>query len=394
MAEHNLDSLDPMAFTRLISKREESIAASEPLTAKEHPVNQLAKALHPAFQSLKVTNICQNTNDARTYTLESADGSPLAYFDAGQYLSVFLKIGSTVTTRPYSIASSPKEALEGRYRITVKRVCNGLASNYILDNWEIGTAVRTSAPLGIFTYEPLRDADTVIAVAGGSGITPFLSLARAINEGSEKLSLIILYGCRSEADILHRKELDILDKKCDNIKVRYILSDEDKEGFDRGFITAELIQKHAPDTPYSVFLCGPTGMYDFVDSQLEKLSLERKLVRHEVHGEPASPEKFRGYPATVPDTVNVTVKIGGERTTVCGSKNDTILRILEKASIAAPSHCRSGECGFCRSKLISGEVFIPRESDRRRLADEPYGYIHPCCTYPLSDLEIEVSIIR
>lgn len=391
MAEHNLNSLDPMAFTRLIHTREESIAKAEPKTGKTYSANTLAAALHPAHQDLMVTDICDNTAGAKTYTLESAAGTPLAYFEAGQYLSLSLKVGNTVTTRPYSIASSPNEALEGRYRITVKRVDGGLCSNYILDNWTVGTRVCASAPLGFFTYEPLRDADHVVAIAGGSGITPFLSLAGAIAEGSEELSLTILYGIRCENDILHRKELDELCKKCHNIKVVYILSDEEKEGFEKGFITAELIKKHAPHT-FSAFLCGPEGMYRFVDRELEGLSLERKYIRHEVHGEPYSPKALKGYPESAGDVVYITVKQGADKRTVCGSKNDTILRILEKASVAAPSHCRSGECGFCRSKLISGEVFIPNEYDRRRLADEPYGYIHPCCTYPLSDLEIESAL--
>ncbi|MBE6587385.1 MAG: iron-sulfur cluster-binding domain-containing protein [Ruminococcaceae bacterium] len=391
MAEHDLNSLDPMAFTRLVPTREAHFAKAEPKNATEYPPNRLARILHPDCQHLTVAAIEDNTDSAKTYTLKGRDGS-VAYFDAGQYLSLSLKIGDVVTTRPYSIASSPRESLEGVYKITVKRVEGGLASNYILDNWTVGSEVTASAPLGFFTYEPLRDADTVIAVAGGSGITPFLSLARAIDEGAEELSLTILYGSRRESDILHRAELDEIAGRCSKVKVVYVLSEEEKEGFERGFIDAELIRKYAPDTVFSVFLCGPAGMYSFVDGELEALSLERKYIRHEVHGESYDPEGLRGYPGACAETVKITVKQGNTERTVTGSNKDTILRILEKASIAAPSHCRSGECGFCRSRLVSGRVFIPEESDRRRLADEPYGYIHPCCTYPLTDLEIEVAL--
>jgi len=72
------------------------------------------------------------------------------------------------------------------------------------------------------------------------------------------------------------------------------------------------------------------------------------------------------------------------------SGKDTILRALEKAGVAAPSHCRGGECGYCRSRLVSGKVYIPEGLDMRRLADSRYGYIHPCCSFPLTDIEIEV----
>ncbi len=392
MAKPDLSSLDPKKFLSIIPEREAVIANSTPQKYEKHRANALADLLHPISQDLIVCDITENTNSAKTYTLRASDGAALAYFDAGQYLSFSFKVGSTVTTRPYSIVSSPKEALDGIYRITVKKADGGLISNYILHNWAVGTEVTASAPLGFFTYEPLRDADTVIAVAGGSGITPFLSLAKAINEKTEKLSLIILYGVRREDDILHRGELDKLCKKCDNVKVVYILSEEEKEGFEYGFITAELIKKYAPEKDYSVFLCGPAEMYGFVEEELKKLPLERKNIRREIQGEPRCPESLRGYTGCSWDTIKITVKQGSDIRTVTGSGKDTVLRILEKNEISAPSRCRSGECGFCRSRLISGEVFIPNEYDRRRLADEPCGYIHPCCTYPLSDLEIEISL--
>jgi len=70
--------------------------------------------------------------------------------------------------------------------------------------------------------------------------------------------------------------------------------------------------------------------------------------------------------------------------------DETVLVALERAGIEAPSHCRSGECGWCRSRLVSGDVFTPESLEARRKADLKAGYIHPCCTYPLSDLMIEI----
>ena len=70
--------------------------------------------------------------------------------------------------------------------------------------------------------------------------------------------------------------------------------------------------------------------------------------------------------------------------------DETVLVALERAGVAAPSRCRGGECGWCRAKLDKGEVFLPEYLDKRRMADVSAGYIHPCCSYPLSDLSIEV----
>lgn len=90
-------------------------------------------------------------------------------------------------------------------------------------------------------------------------------------------------------------------------------------------------------------------------------------------------------------SVKLSVWLRGERITLYAAPELTLLRSLEQGGVAPPSGCRSGECGFCRTKLLSGRVFIPENSDKRRRADESFGYIHPCCSYPLEDLELEIA---
>ena len=87
----------------------------------------------------------------------------------------------------------------------------------------------------------------------------------------------------------------------------------------------------------------------------------------------------------------LTVKRFGNETVIDCLSNESILVALERAGIEAPARCRSGECGFCRSKLVSGEVFIPGNTDGRRIADIKFGYIHPCSTYPMSDITIKID---
>lgn len=307
---------------------------------------------------------------------------------------MFLNIEGMPVNRAYSISSSPKEALKGFYDLTVKCVEGGLVSRYILDTWKAGTPVEVSAPEGDFDYVPLRDAPHVIAVAGGSGITPFLSFAKAIVDGDEDFSMTLLYGSRTADAILYREEFDRLAAATDKLNVVHVLSHEERDGYEHGFVTAELIQKYAPAEPYSVFLCGPQQMYRFVDGELEKLGLERKYIRHELFGEFHDPKREPDYPAGAPETVQITVTIRGETRTVSGSANDSILQTLERSGIAVPSRCRSGECGWCHSRLISGKVYVPKPVDGRRLADHKFGYVHPCCTFPLSDIEIDVPAVK
>ena len=138
-------------------------------------------------------------------------------------------------------------------------------------------------------------------------------------------------------------------------------------------------------------MCGPQGLYRFMKQELRKLPLEQKWVRQEVQGEAHDPHDFTDYPTgTASKTVQLTVQINDHRQTITVPTNQTLLQSLERNGIAAPAHCRAGECGWCHSRLVSGRVFAPHQLDHRRAADREFHYLYLCCTYPLSDLTIEV----
>ena len=155
-----LRKLNMMDFTTLIPVRESKIEAAKAEKLPEidtYKANQIAKALHPAVQNLVVTEVAEINADAKLYTLstDSEKGClKLAYFSAGQYLSIKLKIDAAITSRPYTICSSPSDSLKGIYKILVKRAENGFVSDYILSNWTKGTKVTASEPCGNFIWEP------------------------------------------------------------------------------------------------------------------------------------------------------------------------------------------------------------------------------------------------
>ena len=385
-------------FIKMIPDRQARFKqAPAELPAFTDNATALARALHPKRQYLKVADIKVRSEDTKSFTLvpdESKGTKELAYFGAGKYLTVFETIEGMPVTRAYSISSSPKDSLEGKYVLTIKLVEGGLMSQYIFDNWEVGSQVEVSAPAGNFEYQPLRDAKKVICLAGGSGITPFISMANAINDGDEDFELTLLYGSRNYENILFREELDELQAKCDKIKVVHVLSDKGAKvpkGCEKGFITAELIKKYAPENEaYSAFLCGPQQMYEFVDKELEKLELPKKYIRHEMFGEFHNPQTQEDYPAGIPETVRITVTIQDKTYIIKGKSTDSVMQIIEQNGLAVPARCRSGECGFCHSHLISGKVYVPKHLEYRRFADYKFGCIHPCCSFPLTDLEINV----
>ena len=385
-------------FLGQVKLREQKIAeASTELPTSIYNANILAKKLHPNVQYAVVTAITEH-RDAKSFTLspdteKGCEG--LAYFRAGQYVSIALDIEDAKLNKPYTIRSCPKDALNGTYTLTVKRTAKGFASDYILDNWQVGTKVKLSAPLGEFYHHELRDAKQVIALAGGSGITPFYSMAAAIADGTEDFNLTILYGSRTKDAILLGGELDaVAAASGGKVKIVHVLSHEEAEGCEKGFLTADIIKKYAPAGDYSVYVCGPKAMYKFLDTELPKLGLKSRRIRKELPGEYGDPTGDELYPKDAAGrTYTITVLIRGESQTVPCRADQTLLDALEKAGIRAPSHCRSGECGWCHSRLVCGDVYIPEDTDGRRMADKKFGWVHPCCSYPLSDVTLDVPVI-
>ncbi len=376
------------------NKKIEGAASDPPKPLTSYRPNRLAMILHPGRQALRVAGVTPLTDDVKLYTLvpdPSGGTDSLAPFGAGSYISVTVETDGRVFSRPYSITSSPGDALHGRYEIAVKKEPGGVVSDFIHENWDVGTPVSASEPAGEFQYEPLRDAPTVICVAGGTGITPFRSMIRAVLEGSEDFRLTLIYGARTEKDLLFRREIEAAETLDPRIKVVYVLSEEEKPGREHGFVTADVIRRYAPVAgPYSVFVCGPQAMYRHLETELPKLGLRRKYIRYEIFGPIRQIDAEPDYIRPERDVFSVTVRQNGAEREIPCRRDETLLSAMERAGVRAPSLCRSGECGFCHSKLVSGDCYVPARQDHRREADTKYGYIHPCSAFPLSDVVIDV----
>jgi len=389
-----IGKFDMLKFKNMSKAREKAIQAAP---AREisgvFPINENAKALHPDYLELVIDDIIdRGTAQAKTFVLRRPDGKPLPYFRAGQYISLKLPMDGSFVTRSYSLCCSPKEAPGGEYDITVRANPGGFVADRLLSEKKIGDTVIASGPQGFFYYEDLRDEKKVIGLAGGSGITPFLSMAYALRDGTEDFELTLLYGSRDEASILFKDQLDAIAASCPKFKVVHVLSEEEKEGYESGFITAELIQKYAPaGEKYSVFLCGPEAMYKFLKPEIAKLGLPERLFRRKLIDVTKTPWDCEGYPQELRGrSFQLTVRQGAQECVIPASADEPVLVAVERAGIKAPSRCRAGECGWCRSRLLEGTVFIPQENEMRRWADVHYGYIHPCCSFPTSDLLLEI----
>ncbi|MBR5768083.1 MAG: oxidoreductase, partial [Clostridia bacterium] len=133
------------------NKKIDAAASDEPKPLASYKPNRLAMVLHPGRQALKVAAVADVSEDVRLYTLvpdREAGTESLAPFGAGKYLSVFETVNGMPVNRAYSISSSPKQAVEGVYELTVRRVDDGLVSAHIHNTWQAGTPVEVSAPAG------------------------------------------------------------------------------------------------------------------------------------------------------------------------------------------------------------------------------------------------------
>lgn len=347
--------------------------------------NDTLDRLHPGKIEYTVTSIVEASPSAKTLRLTPVNGY-LPPFRPGQFINIDMTIGAVHTSRAYTI-SSPVTA-RGYYEITVKRAPNAYGSAHMLDDIKLGDTITSSAPFGTFYRLPCVHGKRLVFIAGGSGITPFLSM---LQTDAEKLDhsfdIDLIYGSTREEDIIAKDKLDALEQ-AGYVRVHHVISNPEAVCKHRtGFITANLIAEIAGDVSSCTFyMCGPNVMYHFVRSELEKLGVPRRSIRQEVEVIPDDPTKFSGWPENITSDSKFNITLSDGR--VIPAKATTpILVSLEDAGVLVPNLCRSGECSTCRLKLLSGEVFHPGTELLRR-ADMQYGYIHTCVTYPISDITL------
>ncbi|MBD3214513.1 MAG: 2Fe-2S iron-sulfur cluster binding domain-containing protein [Candidatus Lokiarchaeota archaeon] len=363
---------------------------------------RLNKRIHPESQELRLTDIKKLSPNTKLLRFVSNNqNKPLAVFRAGQYIGLNININGVRTVRPYSIVSSPNQT--AYYELGIKRKEGGFVSPYILDYAKIGDVFQATEPLGQFHYNPLFHGKDLVFIAGGCGITPFMSMIRCFTELDKDISIEVLYGCLNELDILFREELDDLSTRREKFDIKYVLSEAHSEwGGLCGFITKDIIEhniKSFKDKFY--YICGSKEMYKFILKELDRLLIPRHRIIFEAFGVPDDVSKIMGWPMSLNSSnlfqITLEYTDGGQKKEMTFEANCTepLLNSIERQKdlpISIKSGCRSGICALCRTKLLSGEVFIPPDITIREV-DNQFGYIHPCISYPITDLHLDLKMI-
>ena len=346
---------------------------------------RIVNLLHPKTLHLRVAEIREETPSTKIFRLVSED-SYLPPFQAGQYINLAVEVGGVRTSRPYSISSPPNQV--GYYEIAVRRAEDGFVSHFVLNEFQVGDRMESTSPSGNFYYNPLVHGKDLVFLAGGSGITPFISMIRETTDRGLDRRIHLIYGSRQPQDVIYGEELKDRNERHGNFKMDIVFSDP-PAGYRglTGFITGDLIKRLVGEVSGRTFyLCGPEVMYSFCLKELEDLGIPRRKIRTEVFGPPKDVTSQPGWPIEVPGDRRFQVGYKGKET-VRARAAEPLLNSLERAGIVLPASCRSGECSLCRTKLIAGKVFQPQGVKLRR-SDRAFGYIHPCLAYPLSDIEL------
>ena len=353
---------DVTSVTRVIKRRERAHdnASTEPNTFDN--IGEVARALHPGKISLSISDIRKELD----YTIIKLTGDKIPYFRPGQYLSLEFKYENYLTTRPYTLISSPKHALRNdKYvEIAIKNVGN--TSKYLCESLKVGDSLNAEIALGNFTYEPLRDSKNVYAIAEDINTSFIRSYALSIIDGVIDCNLTIL-------KLKNNELIDSFIPEYERINVIEIDSIND-------------IKNHLSNDN-SYFISGSSKFTHGVANLLSENGIQNRRIRKDY------------YDSIISDDVKndnsiyeIEVLRGIESTIIKANANETIAVALEKNNIRIHTACRNGICGACRIKLIDGEVYIPSDNENRRKMDIEYGYVYACHTYPKGNLKIKISI--
>ncbi len=356
-------------------------------TLQKGMVLDAVNLLHPKSIDFTVSRIIKETSSTSTIRLTPKNGY-LPPFQAGQYINVFVQINNIRTSRPYSISSSPSQT--AFYDITIRQIENGFVSSYLTNQIKAGDSLTSTSPTGNFYYNPLFHGKNLVFLAGGGGVTPFMSMIREVTDRNLDRQIHLIYGSRVEDDIVFYDELAERSAFADQFELSLVISEPSPEykGV-KGFITRELIQELVGNPGQKTFyICGPPAMSTLVSNALNDLDVPTGQTRKDIFGPPIDVTQQPGWPETVKGKDQFEVILNGGDP-ILAAAGEPLMNSLERAGLVIPAVCRSGECSLCRTKVLKGKVYQP-QGVKLRKSDQKYNYIHPCMAYPLENLELLV----
>ena len=378
--EESLKEINDKKFKYLAADRQEWLQSGEDmLVNNNYTINKLSNSYFNDNLELYIKRIINENEEYKTFVLNTIHKTSLPDFHAGQKIAITLFIEGKYITRPFPLSSTSSDALDGEYRILVHNNVDDPLQQLIFNEAKVGDKVLSTTPFGNFYYNYLRDSENIIAIVSDSGIASVYSMIQDILSKVEDFKITIFYNAKKYSDLLYVEELNEYSDKSNKVKVIYVLRDEEHEGCKTGFVTCEMLKEYQTELD-SYFISGGEGLVKYLNKELENLKLPKKYIRYDEYLPKCNIRKITEY--------KLTIYINDEKYVTKCYNNRTIMDSITSSGVFIPSKCHNGSCGFCNSELIYGKVKVV--NDKRNKAMISNNYIHPCCTYPLSDIEIIV----
>lgn len=345
------------------------------------------------FHALRVAKIVPETAEANSIRFEIPQNLKSAFaFRAGQHLTLRATINGEEVRRNYSLCTAP---CDDDWMVTVKRISGGLFSNWIADELKAGDTLEVMVPHGSFTteFDPAANRH-LVGIAGGSGITPVISLIRTLLLEEPRSRFTLLYGNRDSSSVIFLEALaGLKDKYLERLEIYHFLDAEEQDiDLFNGMLSRERLEAAIPALipdaadVGSWFICGPGPMMDAAEGAL----LDRNIPKDRIHIErftadrtPPAVSREIAQLQTRAEGVSVSVTLDG-RTRRVPFREGNILDSARAAGLPAPFACKAGVCATCRAKVMKGEVEM---AARYGLTDEEVaaGYVLTCQSVPLTD---------
>ena len=323
--------------------------------------------------TLKIESIKKETAESITLCFKQPGLRKIKYL-SGQYLTLSFRINGRKYLRPYSLSSAP--SIDSFLEVTIKRLQDGIVSNHILDNLQVGNLIEVMEPQGDFCYTPNNNDDKIYFWGVGSGITPLLSIIKEILATFPSLKIHLIYGNKNPESTIFFETINQLNELYPSaFTITHFYSQLDVENklpnvfqgrINKQFIL-ELLKNNSVNSKH--YICGPMSLKDMIKETLSELNISSRNVFS---------EDFENI-----STREIKINFHNNNTLVEVAKGKSILEAALDAGIELQYSCQTGNCSTCKGILKSGELkMLGLSKDRIDIKNGEYLL---CCSYPLTD---------
>ena len=335
------------------------------------------------FHKLSIKNRIQETANAVSLVFEVPENLKTNFsFKAGQYITLKATINGSEIRRAYSICSAPES---GELKIAIKTVDNGVFSTYATSQLKVGDVLEVHEPEGKFVLEPTR-SNNYLGMAAGSGITPVLSMIKAVLQREPSSSFTLIYGNKSSEETMFKAELDAHSVTYDTrFNLHYVFSRQNEEGslfgrIDKGHTNYFIKNIYKNWSFKTAFLCGPEEMIKTVSTTLKENRYKESQILFELFtasvNEESSSQIKEGQ-------TEVTVLLDDEEFTFTMKQTDDILAAALRNDVDAPYSCQGGVCSSCLAKVTEGKALMAK-NNILTVDEVDDGFILTCQAHPIT----------